>query len=913
MPPLAAAAPYLMAIAAIISIGSFIYRLAMGGGGKSQSAHAMEQAAAAMRLTGTQYGVPVPLAYGKSRLGSTMIWYGDFAAIPHTHTQVTQGGGGGGGSLGGGGGTYTQSYTDYTYAASFLLALCQGPISAVTTGTVWIDKGKATGYTLYQGTYPQSAWPHLVSNYPDQALGYNGVVLVPLQGFDLGPTPSMPLISFEVEALAYDAALEHAAARDVIEDILTNVNHGVGLAASYLDSTSFDDYETYCEGLGVHVDPVYTAQAPAREIIDKLLSLTNSDCVWSGNKLKLHPLGDETLLDGETVLWEPDLTPKYALTDDDFIVSDADDPPVTVIRRAENDIANRFALSYRNRNNDYNEETIEVEDILSIDTYGLKPGANIDASEITLPEIATKVAHLIKQRHLYVRAQYQFTLPWKYMLLEPVVDMVTLTHAPLGLSAKLVRILEKQEEGDGLWSFVAEEVVTGAGHCPDYPYPESERQDVDTNADPGDVTEPVFFMPPGTLTLYMAASGGEDWGGCEVWASETGETYRKIGVLKGKSRYGTLSAELAAPSENPDVANTLSVDLTVSGGALADATEDDASSLQTLCYVDGEYLAFAYASLTDPYEYDLTYLVRGVYGSEMTSHGIGTDFVRVDEAVFSYPVESNMVGKSFYVKLLSFNVFQAARQNLDDVDPYEVTITPTGVSVVRPVEGLVITNTTGSPEDHLDLTCTSVDVLNADGLVETLADVSVTIDLTTTGANGMDTGSLAADTLYYIWTIMHGLTRAAAGLVSLSNSAPTMPDGYTYKRLVGVCYTDASADLKEFTQTGNEWFYGSMEEISTGTTAQAWTDQDASAYLPPEAGSGWFIILVEADVDNVTMKLRKNGAVGTGGQLNGFVLAGTAGNVVGWCLADASQLVELYTDEDAVGWTLYVGGFKLSL
>jgi hypothetical protein len=51
--------------------------------------------------------------------------------------------------------------------------------------------------------------------------------------------------------------------------------------------------------------------------------------------------------------------------------------------------------------------------------------------------------------------------------------------------------------------------------------------------DPGDTTTPVIFNGPGSLTIntlevWIAASGGQYWGGCEVWLSvDGGVTYRK--------------------------------------------------------------------------------------------------------------------------------------------------------------------------------------------------------------------------------------------------------------------------------------------------------------------------------------------------------------------------------------------------
>jgi len=62
---------------------------------------------------------------------------------------------------------------------------------------------------------------------------------------------------------------------------------------------------------------------------------------------------------------------------------------------------------------------------------------------------------------------------------------------------------------------------------------------------------------------------------------------------------------------------------------------------------------------------------------------------------------------------------------------------------------------------------------------KTVRAVSLTLNTAGSGANGLDTGTLAANTWYYKWVINNGTTTAA--LASLSATAPTMPSGYTYK------------------------------------------------------------------------------------------------------------------------------------
>ncbi|MGL4754640.1 MAG: hypothetical protein ACRCXB_19870, partial [Aeromonadaceae bacterium] len=76
-------------------------------------------------------------------------------------------------------------------------------------------------------------------------------------------------------------------------------------------------------------------------------------------------------------------------------------------------------------------------------------------------------------------------------------------------------------------------------------------------------------------------------------------------------------------------------------------------------------------------------------------------------------------------------------------------------------------------------------VLDAASDIGTLLakNISVTAVASTSGLNGLDTGSLAANTWYSVWVISNG--NAIASLLSLSTKAPKIPAGYSHKRRVG--------------------------------------------------------------------------------------------------------------------------------
>ena len=130
---------------------------------------------------------------------------------------------------------------------------------------------------------------------------------------------------------------------------------------------------------------------------------------------------------------------------------------------------------------------------------------------------------------------------------------------------------------------------------------------------------------------------------------------------------------------------------------------------------------------------------------------------------------------------------------------------------------------------------------------------SVSMNIGTSGANGLDTGSVAIDTWYYVWAIAKS-DGTTAGLLSTSSTSPTMPSGYAYKARVGAMRTiHASATLYGTWQFGRHAQYvvglaqtsvpvsitsGASGTIGAGTL----TSVSISAIVPPTASVLHFVI-----------------------------------------------------------------------
>jgi hypothetical protein len=152
--------------------------------------------------------------------------------------------------------------------------------------------------------------------------------------------------------------------------------------------------------------------------------------------------------------------------------------------------------------------------------------------------------------------------------------------------------------------------------------------------------------------------------------------------------------------------------------------------------------------------------------------------------------------------------------------------------------GLKITNG-GTPNHQAAVTATSVTVSTGAGAQLTVSPVNVTPDITVSGANGLDTGSVAASTFYSIWVIWNG--SAAAGLFSVSPNAPSLPGGYTYSARVGWMVTDGSGNLMRTLQYGNRVRYTLpplpilASGVSGSITVPTWTAVSVSGFVPSTA------------------------------------------------------------------------------
>lgn len=605
-------------------------------------------------------GIAIARAWGKLRVTGNLIGYWDF-------TASEQSAGGKGGGMGGA--------TGYSYSVSVQFGLLDNPISSITYA--WAGKEQtanpASAFEWSPGTLAQSAWGYLTTNHAADALAYPGLAWVARAHGNLGSSPNLPNLSFEVvTGSAGTCGAYDASAYLICQDIL----NAVAFPAARIGSTYV--MSQWVGAYGIGLSPLMDSQQPAARQIESVTDAAHVAVFFSEGVLKWVPWGD-TAKTANGCIFTPSVAPVYDLTDNDFLAVEGK-MPIHGTRRGNGDAKNIIRVAYKDRSNAYADAVFAAQDDAHINQFGPRPGETLQYDAIKSATVASTVGYLKLQRSLFVLNTYEFKLPFRFCRLEPM-DVVTLTHSLMGLSAVPVRIVKTVDSEDGNIVVTAEDFPAGAGLAPLVGREPPTGYSVDANVAPGNAVAPVIVEPPrllaGEPALWIATSGGAHFGGADVWVSLDGVSYSRAGTISGKCRFGVLGSALPAVAD-PDTTSTPAVDLSASGGALMSVSASDRDQYSTLCAVGSgaaaEWISYQTATLTSASHYTLSSLRRGAYGSPVAAWAAGTPFLRADGSVCRVPIDPAMIGRTLYIKLQAFNEYGGAYQDLSTLAATAYTV-----------------------------------------------------------------------------------------------------------------------------------------------------------------------------------------------------------------------------------------------
>jgi hypothetical protein len=318
-------------------------------------------------------GISIPKGWGTNKVGCNLMDYLDFSA-----KQTSSGKGG--------------ANPQYTYKATLVLGIVQGPISGIRTiykdqaiftatasgskevnGTTITISSKtpeqAAGITeIFTGEIGQAPWTYLETDAPTHAIGYSGICYAAAYHYPLDTSATSPNHNFEVQfairATIEGAQNDDANPADIVNDLLPDVPRWPANAIGDLTP-----YSTYCLAQGLLLSPIADNGRQASDLLTEIMTCSNSDCLWSDGQLKVVPYGDTTITNNG-VTYAPNLTPVYALSWDDIIPNSSGEDPIQWDLTRTLEAYNYVQVNFLDRTLQYATNTATAVDQANINAFG---------------------------------------------------------------------------------------------------------------------------------------------------------------------------------------------------------------------------------------------------------------------------------------------------------------------------------------------------------------------------------------------------------------------------------------------------------------------------------------------------------------------------------------------------------------
>ncbi len=207
--------------------------------------------------------------------------------------------------------------------------------------------------------------------------------------------------------------------------------------------------------------------------------------------------------------------------------------------------------------------------------------------------------------------------------------------------------------------------------------------------------------------------------------------------------------------------------------------------------------------------------------------------------------------------------------------------TGSSLDVVPHISGLVLSPNSSHPTYQIDISTGTCSNSSNDGYM--LVSSVITVDLTSSGVNGLDTSSESSSKWYFIYLIYNPTSGLVRGLISASSSSPTLPSGYTKKRLIGSFRNDSSSNIIdfEFSREGDSavYLWGNKDEYYRtvyDSSSSGFTDIDLSTWISPLSERAY--LFYSSTSVSVNKDIRPNGytckycAMPTGSTYNEFTI-----------------------------------------
>lgn len=584
-------------IAGVIIGGLILYALmSQPPGGDDMSPNTLDS----FQMTSTQEGKVVPLVFGKTRVNSNLLWYGNL----ETEEQTEDAGG-----KGGGGDDIT---TGYKYWMDLWHGICEGP--GVTLEGIYVqDKAKDVSAL---GTYFFN--PGDTGYYPtepgDLAAPLNPVAHVFLDRYYLGENVSnVPTLHFIVERLG-QAPITYANITgkgvnpaSIIYELFTRA----GASFGDFDLTYLQEAATYWNSKGYGMNITFSKQEELRNMIKRVFSY----------------------VDGAVYFNEQDKIVVRAFRDSDTSVKTINEDKFKTFqftRRTWDDVFTDFRANFVDEDAEYTKRTIRVRNSAVHALIGYEKQKTVDLTAFRGVDTASKRLWEIMKQYSYPEAQVTAKLGIEYSGLN-IGDIVTLNHSDYGISGMEFRVWEKDmseiDSNEISFRFMQyleslfDANYTGGGgtvwQTPSYAPLAAQYQKV---------YELPFNNQYGQDAAYLilaARQGQED--GFVLEYTPTGADYATVGQFRTFSQRGTLDQIYPV---------TIAIDDT--DGILYTPYRDDPifntmsraelfSKLRFALLGGTELVGFQTVTPEGVNSFRLTGIIRGVLNTPVSSHAAGTE------------------------------------------------------------------------------------------------------------------------------------------------------------------------------------------------------------------------------------------------------------------------------------------------
>ncbi len=579
-----------------------------------------------LRLSGSSYGVGIPLVWGTARVGLNLVWVGELTERKDGAFKN---------------GLFQKGAKD-GFSIDLAGIVCQGLRGAsvkrvkADDKVIWKPGGgdhNKIDPAITPGTEDQ-AIPAMLGDWG--AIGgrgmtrHPGLVLIAIEDLDITETRRIPNLTVVVEG-----------APATVGDICADIFGMVGLDEEDYDVSAATDAVT---GF------VVTQPAKASEVLADLLEKYEYDLSEIDGVLTLVKRGGSVVatIDAE------DLGASAGIPGGDGRAL------LTSSRAKETDLPRRVALTYTSANPFLNYDQVTQ--------TAVRLGAASDndvalSTRLVLHDTeARQIAERFKNRAWIERWTFGFSLPIEYLFLAPA-DCVLL---PVGGSLRRVRITRITTGliGEMRFEAVLDDAAVQAQGTPGSPPAAPTNPDLlPTLATLFDAWSGVEIVPtdglaPGFYAVGAPQAGSAPWPGAEVFYSlDGGVSYVFAGRLASGGVFGETEDALGdgADLDDWDETNEVAVQLVDGvGAALEEASDEQVLARYTnIALLGEEVLGFTGALDNTGRSYTLSRLQRGLRG-EPTGHASGDRFVLLSEGGWDrFSVPASLIGQTIKVKVVT--------------------------------------------------------------------------------------------------------------------------------------------------------------------------------------------------------------------------------------------------------------------